>query len=218
MPSCLLFCCGARCPRWWPTVPASASHAAAEKRFAFLLQQGGGERHDNFCTFVQELDDEVQAGHVRRVVAAVLASSLHPWTAVSQNSTCTLLYALIRSPDHAVVECSCMARVLSWGTCPTVPMASLCLESSFTTCGLLPTSSRKHWWYKDLLAYGSAPWGRYRVHNRAQTNKLGQCAMLCFDPYRPSDQMQVAQKQWWRWHARCSRRLWLRAHGSRLSA
>jgi hypothetical protein len=67
-------------------------------------------------------------------------------------------------------------------------------------------------WQQDLLAYGSLPWMMSRCRPFPDDGQRAHC-IVTLPPYGPFNPLHALwQAQWWRWHARRARRLFVGGH------
>jgi hypothetical protein len=204
-------CCRGYCARD-VVVEASEGHAAAEMLFEHDVQMAHDTASTGLCGLLQHLHERVVCGVVRRQVAAVAASRLRDLEQSRWRSS--LLFSLLTASDHAQT-CACVTHVLSWGTCPTVLSGGDALDgvsrlfSLWTAFGMVKAGDGSQSrlagkWLQELLAYGSAPWQLIRPGFTGGS-------LMTLAAYGPPNPLQVWwQAQWWRWHARRARRLWVR--------
>ncbi len=223
-----VLCCNALpCARNWVVEP-SGIHDTAERSFRCAVQSICTTfTTDPPCLLVHGLHSCVLQGTVRRKAAAVAASSLHN---VSYGDWSVTLVCILLGAKHND-DCACMEHVLSWGTCPTVTFGPRLDESKVTSFGIIDLNhcygrltafgllTTRHFrdekwrrWTRLLLAHGSLPWRGCCIAVR----HIGPCVtFFCsFPPSRginnfQGDDLSLLQTQWWRWHARRARRLWL---------
>lgn len=208
--------CGVPCARDVVLEP-SDSHAEAERSFEREIQNMcicGIHPIKAACWRVQGLHAMVVRGDVRRQAAALAASRLHRFP---HEGGFTFLFILLSKSMsvHAACDCACLRSVLSWGTCPTVFFVPASLDGKdarWTAFGFATQwvyqDGRERKWQQDLLAYGSAPWRVSCVQPRGD-GLPGLCVMS-MGRNEPRNLLYVLwQAQWWRWHARRVRRLWV---------
>jgi hypothetical protein len=97
-----------------------------ETQFAERIADGGLNTTETCCAVVDALHALVESNTVRRRVAGALASELR----VGLNPYCdtwsvSYLWRVLEAPTqrtryYGKKHCDCVARVLSWGTCPHV--------------------------------------------------------------------------------------------------
>jgi hypothetical protein len=145
------------------------------------------------CACVEALDRFVQSGRVSHRQAGVMASQQFAGaTGWMADYSFNLLYVLfVYSTSHK--HCQCLHTVLAWGTCPHVIATHT--QSNMVLLPVLATCRRPE--LLTLLSFGCKPCGF------TEPQKTTCMALAGVD-------LQQAQQQWCRWHARCRKRAWLR--------
>ncbi len=160
----------------------------------------GCHRADTMADFVGRMDAMVRAQEVRMHVCATMASMLFGIVPPMQRTLLQRMYdlhaasasyspAFVSNQGNISALDSAHAMVLQWGTCPNVAVASAVT---------LLTRARHQWaprqWQQLLMSYGAHDtWDRLlQVHVTAA---------------------MIDARQWWRWHGRRGRTLWMRVAG-----
>jgi hypothetical protein len=189
---CRLHCCACKRP-----LPETVT----EKELSFYrltYYAARCHRFDTLAEYVGRMDAMVRAQEVRMHVSATMASMLFGITSATQRTLLqrindvygdSIAYVLYQSQSSIAALDSCAHVVLQWGTCPNVAVPSAVT---------LLTRAREHWaprqWQQLLMSYGAHD-TRHRllqVHVSAA---------------------RIDARQWWRWHGRRGRRLWMRIAG-----
>jgi hypothetical protein len=196
-------------------LPHSKSHAAAEAAFARVIAREIDTRNhpcQTYCATVQQLNQQVCDGRVRKQAAAYFASRPSPIF-----ERCSLSYGFLRlllRQDRHEDGCACVDVVLAWGTCPT--LVTVVGNQRGTTAFGLVQGER---WRQALVAYGGMPWPSFHTMDFVgEANPRISVARIheYFGNHRmPIDMLwlEALQRQWFRWHNRIGRRLWVAVVG-----
>lgn len=209
--------CGVKCMGRAP-LPLRLTPAEDAFRDA-VSQEVVGNVH--VCARVDKLHRQVQSGTVRMAVAASLASELYVSTDrhVEDAMLCLLRGVLLHKCMGRKVTCACLHKILSWGTCVHVIAAQWAYSSRHELVNLLDVMtpmgsnllSQRLADIDDmpiLWARGSPPWHMYRCQVTPDgLRKLG-TEVKPYAWWLTQPPVKVT-RQFWRWHARPCRRLWV---------
>jgi hypothetical protein len=159
------------------------------------------------CHRVEALDRLVTAGTVHRAIAGRVASML------VRAPGCDIAFGMLHVALHGLshgsrTHCTCVYRVLSWGTCPHVAHV---LNTRLPWCDVwtpLAMCSTAH--VDALLSFGSYPWLRLKrpCGSGARTMEV-----VRVTPREEQGYVHLhfpsALHRWRRWHARLHKRQWL---------
>jgi hypothetical protein len=199
--------CGVKCVRSRQPIGALTG---AEEAFRNHIACLWTSRSVHFCAVVEALDAQVRDGRVSRSMAGALASELRPFVAQVglDEGVCSFLWR-VAMHECQCPPCQCLHRLLSWGTCPHVVFVhqSACSADVIEACTPLTFISRDATKTAALLLQeGCPPWHWYRWTVLTQT--------MTRVTVRDADSVYVASeqtaRQWWRWHARYTRQMWVR--------
>jgi hypothetical protein len=201
--------CGVKCMRRVPLTTLLPTELAFRDQIRALDWVTG---HD--CHVITALDREVAKGAVRRWVAGALASELHERENLTRFGDDTiLLVSLLWFALRTPTPCECVHVLLAWGVCPHVVLvAQSVADTSQVGLGTpAVTAPEVGMFMSHLLPSGSPPWHMYscRVANGGGHWDVQVVNVQTFDRpplYKPPS---GAVAQWWRWHARASRRHWI---------
>ncbi len=217
--------CGVRCVRATPAV-AFGELSPSERQFEEWVHDGvlgllttvalispALFYTNKSCAKVDALDALVQQGHVRRRVAAAMASRIYMHHAHAQFG---IGYMAGMCKPHGPA-CRCLHKVLQWGTCPHVYLVQQASPQSVQVLTYLAhrfyiTSTAQ----EAIRAYGGLPVDYLDVAvcagpDGAVLGNVYRAELSATVSKHMDDAMERAQGmcQWRRWHGRQRRQEWL---------
>lgn len=149
-------------------------------------------------------------------MAGALASEVHERSTTRHadgSFLVSLIYCLLHGLGNCHPSCTCLTKVLAWGTCPHVSWVWHGIPGE--PSDVVRVGTPLHTWsiYNKLvplfLSWGSPPWHLMTCNLTAQGHLRVQSTKAYVER---TDMVHVTRdmaQQWWRWHARASRRGWL---------